>query len=78
VLAVGVVAMGTIGLLTMRGAKTARRHLRRRPVKLAPLQLIQKIPVRVVAGRIDHFTAYPKRARPWLIFAGWAQFDGDL
>ena len=34
----------------------------------APLQLIQKIPVPGVAGRIDHFTAYPKRRL--LIFAG--------
>jgi DNA-binding beta-propeller fold protein YncE len=33
-----------------------------------PLQLIQKIPVPGVAGRIDHFTAYPKRRL--LIFAG--------
>jgi DNA-binding beta-propeller fold protein YncE len=34
----------------------------------APLQLIQRIPVPDVAGRIDHFTAYPKRRL--LIFAG--------
>jgi len=33
-----------------------------------PLQLIQRIPVPGVAGRIDHFTAYPKRRL--LIFAG--------
>src|SRR5579863_6475177 len=32
-----------------------------------PLQLIQRIPVPDVAGRIDHFTAYPKRRL--LIFA---------
>ncbi|HEV2201443.1 MAG TPA: hypothetical protein VGR73_16615 [Bryobacteraceae bacterium] len=32
-----------------------------------PLQLIQRIPVPNVAGRIDHFTAYPKRRL--LIFA---------
>src|SRR5258708_21669380 len=36
--------------------------------ELAPLQLIQRIPVRGVTGRIDHFTAYPKRRL--LIFAG--------
>ena len=35
--------------------------------ELAPLQLIQRIPVPGVAGRIDHFTAYPKRRL--LIFA---------
>ncbi len=29
--------------------------------ELAPLQLIQRIPVPGVSGRIDHFTAYPKR-----------------
>jgi DNA-binding beta-propeller fold protein YncE len=34
----------------------------------APLQLIQRIPVPDVAGRIDHFTAYPQRRL--LIFAG--------
>ena len=36
--------------------------------ELAPLQLIQRIPAPEVAGRIDHFTAYPKRRL--LIFAG--------
>ena len=35
--------------------------------ELPPLQLIQRIPVPDVAGRIDHFTAYPKRRL--LIFA---------
>src|SRR5215471_20346911 len=34
---------------------------------LPPLQLIQRIPVPGVTGRIDHFTAYPKRRL--LIFA---------
>ena len=36
--------------------------------ELAPLQLIQRIPTPGVTGRIDHFTAYPKRRL--LIFAG--------
>src|SRR6516225_3806259 len=36
--------------------------------ELQPLQLIQRIPAPDVAGRIDHFTAYPKRRL--LIFAG--------
>lgn len=36
--------------------------------RLQPLQLIQRIPAPNVAGRIDHFTAYPKRRL--LIFAG--------
>jgi len=35
--------------------------------ELAPLQLIQRIPAPGVTGRIDHFTAYPKRRL--LIFA---------
>ena len=35
--------------------------------RIQPLQLIQRIPVPGVAGRIDHFTAYPKRRL--LIFA---------
>ena len=38
------------------------------PRELQPLQLIQRIPAPDVAGRIDHFTAYPKRRL--LIFAG--------
>src|SRR5216683_921911 len=42
-------------------ASTPRRELQ-------PLQLIQRIPVPGVTGRIDHFTAYPKRRL--LIFAG--------
>src|SRR6266446_3057408 len=42
-------------------AAPAARH------ELAPLQLIQRIPVPGVNGRIDHFTAYPKRRL--LIFA---------
>src|SRR3984893_8581121 len=43
------------------GAASATQH------ELPPLQLIQRIPVPSVAGRIDHFTAYPKRRL--LIFA---------
>ena len=66
-LAVGVVAFGTFGLLAMRGAKTAVAAPQATR-ELAPLQLIQKIPVPGVAGRIDHFTAFPKRRL--LIFAG--------
>jgi DNA-binding beta-propeller fold protein YncE len=37
------------------------------PRELPPLQLIQRIPVPGVMGRIDHFTAFPKRRL--LIFA---------
>src|ERR1700730_9756612 len=66
-LAVGVLAFGTFGLLTMRGTKTAVAAAQGPTRELAPLQLIQKILVPGVAGRIDHFTAFPKRRL--LIFA---------
>ncbi len=67
-LTVGVVALGTFGLLAIRGTKTATAAPQATARELAPLQLIQKIPVPGVAGRIDHFTAFPKRRL--LIFAG--------
>ena len=66
-IAVAVVALGTFGLLTMRSPKTAVAAPQAPTRELAPLQLIQKIPVPGVAGRIDHFTAFPKRRL--LIFA---------
>src|SRR5882762_2903290 len=67
-LAVGGVALGTFGLLAIRGTKTAVAAPQGTARELVPLQLIQKIPVPGVAGRIDHFTAFPKRRL--LIFAG--------
>src|SRR5260370_14459884 len=66
-LVVGVVALGTLGLLMMRNTKNAVAAPQAPSRELAPLQLIQKIPVPGVAGRIDHFTAFPKRRL--LIFA---------
>src|SRR4030081_3610709 len=66
-LAVGVVALSTLGLLTMRNTESAIAAPQAPSRELAPLQLIQKIPVPGVAGRIDHFTAFPKRRL--LIFA---------
>src|SRR5216684_1520745 len=66
-LAVGVMALGTSGLLMMQGTKSAVAAPQVPSRELAPLQLIQKIPVPGVAGRIDHFTAFPKRRL--LIFA---------
>src|SRR5712671_4917122 len=66
-LAIGVVALGTFALIAMRGTKDAVAAPQERARELAPLQLIQKIPVPGVAGRIDHFTAFPKRRL--LIFA---------
>ena len=50
---------------TMRSARPLAAQAPSR--ELAPLQLIQRIPVPNVSGRIDHFTAYPKRRL--LIFA---------
>jgi len=66
-LAVGVMALGMFGLLTMRNTKIAVAAPQAPSRELAPLQLIQRIPVPAVAGRIDHFTAFPKRRL--LIFA---------
>src|SRR5258708_10306762 len=66
-LAVGGVGLGALGLLMMRNTKTAIAAAQAPARELAPLQLIQKIPVPGVAGRIDHFTAFPKRRL--LIFA---------
>jgi DNA-binding beta-propeller fold protein YncE len=66
-LVVGALALGTFGLLTMRGIQSAIAAPQAPSRELAPLQLIQKIPVPGVTGRIDHFTAFPKRRL--LIFA---------
>src|SRR4030088_3014069 len=52
---------GTAPTVSSAGTAPAATH------EVAPLQLIQKIPVPGVAGRIDHFTAFPKRRL--LIFA---------
>jgi len=53
------------GIFAVRGAGRAAAQAPER--ELAPLQLIQRIPAPNVSGRIDHFTAYPKRRL--LIFA---------
>jgi DNA-binding beta-propeller fold protein YncE len=66
-LMVGIMALGTFGSLTMRSAKSEIAAPQAPSRELAPLQLIQKIPVPGVTGRIDHFTAFPKRRL--LIFA---------
>ena len=58
-------ALGAI-LAACRTAPASDSPAARR--ELPPLQLIQRIPAADVAGRIDHFTAYPKRRL--LIFAG--------
>src|SRR6266849_10199090 len=65
---VGLLALVAIAFLascsTAPTAETASAPRR----ELQPLQLIQRIPVPGVTGRIDHFTAFPKRRL--LIFAG--------
>src|SRR4029077_6182096 len=62
-------ALAAIAFLTAcRSTPTAADTASAARHELAPLQLIQRIPVPDVAGRIDHFTAYPKRRL--LIFAG--------
>lgn len=66
-LAAGLLALGILGLLMTRNTKSAVAAPQAPNRELAPLQLIQKIPVPGVAGRIDHFTAFPKRRL--LIFA---------
>src|SRR5260370_29335059 len=66
-LAVGVVALGTSGLLMMRSPKNAVAALQVPSPELAPLHLIQKIPVPAVPSRIDHFTSFPNSRL--LIFA---------
>jgi DNA-binding beta-propeller fold protein YncE len=65
--AVALLASGTLALFMMRNTKSARAALQTPSHELAPLQLIQKIPIPNVSGRIDHFTAFPKRRL--LIFA---------
>ncbi len=64
---VGLLALVAIAFLaSCRTAPTADTTPAARR-ELPPLQLIQRIPVPGVTGRIDHFTAYPKRRL--LIFA---------
>jgi DNA-binding beta-propeller fold protein YncE len=66
-LVVGLAGLGILSLLVMRNTKSTVAAAQAPSRELAPLQLIQKIPVPNVAGRIDHFTAFPKRRL--LIFA---------
>jgi DNA-binding beta-propeller fold protein YncE len=61
---IGAVLVALVILTVDRGTPLGAQTPSSEP---APLQLIQKIPVPGVAGRIDHFTAYPKRRL--LIFA---------
>ena len=61
----GAVWVALVILILDRGAPRGAQAPSSEP---PPLELIQKIPVPGVVGRIDHFTAYPKRRL--LIFAG--------
>jgi DNA-binding beta-propeller fold protein YncE len=63
-----VLALVSIALLTSCGTAPTADTTPAPATRTQPLQLIQRIPVPGVAGRIDHFTAYPKRRL--LIFAG--------
>jgi len=60
-LAVSLVAVATLGVLTIWGSKNALAQMQARD--LLPLQLEEQIPVPGVAGRLDHFTADAKRKR---------------
>jgi hypothetical protein len=53
------VMLVAVGLFAIRSSKPVAAQAPSH--ELAPLQLIQRIPVPNVSGRIDHFTAYPKR-----------------
>ena len=57
-----------LAVLVVTAVRSPRPTAAQEPSReLAPLQLIQRIPTPNVSGRIDHFTAYPKRRL--LIFA---------
>jgi hypothetical protein len=60
-------ALVAIAFLASCGAAPTADTAPAPATRTQPLQLIQRIPVPGVAGRIDHFTAYPKRRL--LIFA---------
>jgi len=58
---VGGLLLVAIGILTGRSSKTVVAQTVAR--EILPLQLEEQIPVPGVAGRLDHFTADPKRKR---------------
>jgi len=63
-----ILALVAIAFLTSCGTAPTADTTPAQAARTQPLQLIQRIPVPGVTGRIDHFTAYPKRRL--LIFAG--------
>src|ERR1700674_3519083 len=64
----GSLALVAVALLASCGTAPTADTTPAAGARAQPLQLIQRIPVPGVAGRIDHFTAHPKRRL--LIFAG--------
>jgi len=64
----GFPALAAIAFLASCGTAPTADTTPAPATRTQPLQLIQRIPVPGVAGRIDHFTAFPKRRL--LIFAG--------
>src|SRR5712692_9505790 len=64
---VGLLALGVVAFLVSCQKASTADTTPATATRALPLQLIQRIPVPGVAGRIDHFTAYPKRRL--LIFA---------
>src|SRR6266481_4510035 len=60
-LAIGVIAFAGLGIVVLRGERTAKAQSTGRDI--LPLQLEEQIPVPHVAGRLDHFSADVKRKR---------------
>ena len=58
-LTVSLVALATLSLLMMRGTTSAVAAAQATSHEPAPLQLIQRIPLPGVSGRIDHFSPHP-------------------
>jgi hypothetical protein len=54
-----VAALGALSLLMVRSTKSAIAAAHAPSRELAPLQLIQRIPLPGVSGRIDHFSPHP-------------------
>jgi DNA-binding beta-propeller fold protein YncE len=51
-----------LAAITVFSARTIKPVAAQGPAhELAPLELVQRIPIPNVSGRIDHFTAFPKR-----------------
>src|SRR5258706_14687169 len=60
-LAIGVIAFAGLGIVVLRGERTAKAQSTGRDI--LPLQLEEEMPVHGVAGRLGNFTADVKRKR---------------